>query len=30
VGVLFTVRGCKPTTLQLRGMTGTVSVRTEK
>jgi len=30
VGVLFTVRGCKPTTLQLRGMTGTVSVKTEK
>jgi len=30
VGIQFTVRGCKPTTLQLRGMTGTVSVKTEK
>jgi type II secretory pathway pseudopilin PulG len=30
VGVQFSVRGCKATTLQLRGMTGTVSVKTEK
>jgi type II secretory pathway pseudopilin PulG len=29
VKVLFQVRGCKPTSLQLRGLTGNVSVQTE-
>ena len=30
VKVVFHVRGCKPTTLQMRGLTGNVSVQTEK